>query len=71
MRNSKNNFRCYIYENDDGAITLSNKWSYLTFPSFSDVRLYPKEDIDDPSSYLFRLGCFGAGVPTGSTDMMV
>lgn len=60
-----------VYENNDGVLTLSDKWSRLYMSSLSSVQLYPKAEINDPSSFLFNMQCFGSGVPTGTntTDM--
>lgn len=55
-----------IYENNQGALTLSNKWSYFDFTSFSAVKLYPKYTIDTPNNYLFTMGCYGSGVSSGA-----
>ena len=55
-----------IYENNQGALTLSNKWSWFDFTSFSSVKLYPKYTIDTPNNYLFTMGCYGSGVSSGS-----
>ena len=59
------NFRCLVYENNDGVLTLSSKWKKLDFTSFPIAKLYSKETIDEPASYLFNMKCIGAGVPTG------
>ena len=70
-RNSRNNFRCRIYELDDaGSPTLSAKWSHIDFSNFASVRLYPKAEFEDPASYLFQFSCFGAAAPTTNTTDM-
>ena len=69
-RNTLSNFRCRIYEvSDEGAITLSSKWDSLDFNSFTSIKLKPKEEIDDPASYLFRFSCFGSAVANSSGNM--
>ena len=70
-KTSKNNFRCRIFENVDGVLTLSNKWSHLDLSSFSAIRLYPKAEFTDPSAYTFTMGCYGAGVPTSASNMQL
>ena len=57
-----------VFENDDGVLTLSDKWSKFDLSSLSSAKLYPKEEIDDPASYLFTMQCYGAGVPSGSNS---
>ncbi len=60
------NFRCMVYQNQSGILTLSSLWKSLDFSSFSGVTLRPKQTINSPNSYIFTLGCYGSGVQTGA-----
>lgn len=60
------NFRCIVYENQQGNLVLSNKWATINLASFATVQLSPKQLINDPNTYLFTMKCYGAGVPGGS-----
>lgn len=55
-----------VYENNQGTLQLSSKFSQLTFSSFSAVDLSPKATIDEPKNYLFTMACYGSGVTSGA-----
>lgn len=63
-KNTRNNFRCMVYENNTGTLTLSSKFKSLDLSSFSQVKLYSKKTIEDPRLFSFALGCFGSAVPS-------
>lgn len=63
-KNTRNNFRCMVYENNTGTLTLSSKFKSLDLSSFSQVKLFSKKTIEDPRLLSFALGCFGSGVPS-------
>lgn len=60
------NFRCIVYENQQGNLVLSSKWATIDLSSFATVQLRPKKLINDPNTYLFTMKCYGAGAPGGS-----
>jgi hypothetical protein len=55
-----------VFQNQSGLLTLSNLWATLDLSNFASVKLYPKQTISTPNSYIFTLGCYGSGVPTGA-----
>lgn len=59
------NFKCLVFENANNVLTLSDKWKQLDLSTLSSVKLYPKVEIEDPSSILYTMKCYGSGVPTG------
>jgi len=47
-------------------MTLSSAWSRITLNNFASVTLYPKGDISNPSSIVYKMKCYGGASPTGS-----
>ena len=70
----RNNFRCLIYEGQNSsAMSLSSAWKSLTLSDFSASTLAPKAEISNPSSIIYKMSCFGGGIPSGgnTTDMTI
>jgi hypothetical protein len=70
----RSNFRCMVYEGSNSSVmSLSSAWSTLTLSNFASVTLTPKAEISNPSSIVYKMQCYGGGIPTGSntTDISV
>jgi len=64
---TRSNFRCMVYEGTNSSVmTLSSAWSTLTLSNFASVTLTPKAEISNPSSIVYKMQCYGGGIPTGS-----
>lgn len=51
-----NGFRCVIFENEEEI-----SWLFLEIDlsDMTQVKIYPKEDIEEPDQYVFIMKCFG------------
>lgn len=47
-------------------LTLSSAWKTLTLSNFASITLTPKAEVSNPSSVIYKMKCFGGGIPTGS-----
>jgi hypothetical protein len=63
----RNNFRCVVYEGANStSLSLSSAWKSLSLSNFASVTLTPKAEISNPSSIVYKMQCYGGGIPTGS-----
>lgn len=67
----RSNFRCLVYEGTSAAsLTLSSAWKFLDLSPFSNVYLTPKAEITNPASIVYKMQCYGGGIPAATgTDI--
>ncbi len=65
---TRSNFRCMILQGTSASsLALSSGWKSLSLSSFSSVTLTPKAEISNPSSIVYKMQCYGGGIPTGGS----
>ena len=56
-----------VYEgNSVSNLTLSSTWKSISLSDFALIGLTPKAEISNPASVVYKMKCYGGGIPTGA-----
>ena len=58
-----------VYEGPNTtSLSLSSAWQRITLNNFASVTLTPKAEISNPSSIVYKMKCYGGGIPDGTNN---